>query len=364
MKVALFISGTVLVITLIIIVAGFRQKAGKNDPDYLINYLNHQKNWSLTVNRNGETLVSVRENEMFPLASAMKTIIAIEYAKKCGEQKLDPSLSVSLEELDRYYIPNTDGGAHKDWIAYSKDKGLLLGKGTTLENVVKGMLAFSSNANTDYLIDLLGMEEINQSLDELNIEKHEALYPISGAMLIPTYLKMKDPSYTNDYIETKVKEMSKEEYIRIAQIVSQQLKEGGKGQYLENEHSSKRLDKIWSDRLTRSTTFEYATLMGKLNSKTFFQRETQVRLDAVMEGIMENPVNQEWLKHAGQKGGSTEFLVTHAAYATDREGNSTEVALFTNELERGESEKISGSLNSFMLKILRDEDFRNKLKEL
>ena len=364
MKVALLIIGVVLIVVLIIIVAGIRQNAGKNDPDYLINHLKLHKNWSLTVIRNGETLVSVREDEMFPLASAMKTIVAIEYAKQCGEGKLDSSRNVSLEELDRYYIPDTDGGAHEGWIEYSKQNGLLLGNSTTLENVVKGMMAFSSNANTDYLIDLLGMEAINELLDELNMEKHEALYPVTGAMLIPTYLKMKDPSYTDDYIETKVKEMSKEEYIRSAQIVSQQLKEGEKGLYLENEHSSKRLDKIWSDRLTRSTTFEYATLMGKLNSKTFFQRETQERLDAVMEGIMENPNNQEWLNHAGQKGGSTEFLITNAAYATDKEGNSTEVAIFTNELERGELEKISGSLNSFMLKILREEDFRNKLKEL
>ncbi|MGG3914148.1 serine hydrolase [Rossellomorea vietnamensis] len=364
MKVALLIIGIGLVIALIIIVAGIRQNAGKRDPSYLLHYLKHHGNWGLTVIRNGEKLASVRENEKFPLASAMKTIIAIEYAKQCGEQKLDPSLSVSLEELDRYYIPNTDGGAHKDWIAYSKNKGLLLGNSTTLENVVKGMMAFSSNANTDFLIDLLGMEAINESLDELNMEIHDVLYPVTGAMLIPTYLKMKDSSYTKDYIETKVKEMSKEEYIRIAQIVSQQLKEGEKGLYLENEYSSKRLDKIWSDRLTRSTTIEYASLMGKLNSKTFFQRETQERLDAVMEGIMEHPANRDWLKHGGQKGGSTEFLVTNAAYATDKEGNATEIAIFINELEAGEFEKISGSLNSFMLHVLKDDDIRKKLKEL
>ncbi|WP_061809534.1 serine hydrolase [Rossellomorea vietnamensis] len=364
MKLSLFIIGIALIIALIVIVAGIRQHAGKRDADYLLDYLKHNGNWSLTVVRNGETLVSVREDEMYPLASAMKIIIAIEYAKRCGEQTLDPSRSISLEELDRYYIPDTDGGAHKAWIAYSKDKGLLLGNSTTLENVVKGMMAFSSNANTDYLIDLLGMGAINESLDELHIEKHEALYPVTGAMLIPTYLKMKDPSYTDDYIETKIKEMSKEEYIQIAQTIAQRLKEGEKGLYIENGHSSKRLDKIWSDRLTRSTTFEYSTLMGKLNSKNFFDKETQDRLDSVMEGLMESPINQEWLKHAGQKGGSTEFLVTNAAYATDKEGNSTEVALFTNELGAGESEKISGSLNSFMLNILRDEDFRNELKEL
>jgi D-alanyl-D-alanine carboxypeptidase len=364
MKVALLIIGVGLVIALIIIVTGIRQNAGKKDPDYLLNYLKHHENWSLTVIRNGETLVSVREDEMFPLASAMKTIVAIEYARQCGEQKLDPSLNVSLEELDQYYLPDTDGGAHEDWIAYSKEKGLLLGNTTTLENVVKGMILFSSNANTDYLMDLLGSEEINGSLDELGIEKHEALYPITGSMLIPTYLKMKNPSYTNDYIESKIMTMSKEEYIQTAQTVTHSLKNGEKNTYMENWHSSEPLQKIWSDRLTSSTTFEYASLMGKLNSKRYFNKETQKRLDSVMEGLMENPINQEWLKHAGQKGGLTEFLVTNAAYATDKEGSTTEIAIFTNDLKTGELEKISGNLNAFMLNILRDEDFRNKLEEL
>jgi D-alanyl-D-alanine carboxypeptidase len=364
MKVALLISGAGLMITLIIIVAGVRQNAGKKDPGYLLNYLKHHKNWGLTVIRNGEKLVSVREDEMFPLASAMKTIVAIEYARQYGEKKLDPSRNVSLEELDRYYIPDTDGGAHEDWITFSKEKGLLLGNTTTLENVVKGMVVFSSNANTDYLMDLLGIEEINGSLDGLGIEKHEALYPITGSMLIPTYLKMKNPSYTDDYIESKIMTMSEEEYIQTAQTVSETLKNGEKETYMENWLCSRSMQKVWSDRLPRSTTSEYASLMAELNSKTLFQKGTQERLDAIMEGIMEHPANRDWLKHAGQKGGSTEFLVTNAAYATDKEGNTTEVAIFTNELEAGELEKISGSLNSFMLHVLRDDDFRKKLKEL
>ncbi len=364
MKIALIIIGVCLVIGLILNVAWIRQFTGKKDPDYLINYLKNQENASLTVYRNGETLAAVREDDMFPLGSAVKTIVAIEYARQCEEQKIDPSQNVSLGELDQYYIPDTDGGAHISWLDYSKEHGLLLGDSTNLENVVKGMILFSSNANTEYVMGLLGIDEINGSLEEMGIEKHEALYPIVGAMLVPTYFKLNNPSYTDDYIESRVKEMSKEEYIQVSQVVSEALKEGEKDTYVDNLHTSDFLQRIWSDRLTRSTTSEYATLMGKLNSKTFFQKELQQRLDSVMEGLMENPKNREWLKHAGQKGGSTAFLLTNAAYATDKEGNSTEVAFFTNDLETTEMEEISNNLNEFILKILRDEDFRKKLEEL
>ncbi|TMU85177.1 serine hydrolase [Bacillus sp. BHET2] len=364
MKVALIIIGVCLVIGLIFIVTWIRQFTGKVDPDYLIDYLKHNENTSLTVYRNGETLAAVREDDMFPLASTVKTIVAIEYARQCEEKKIDPSHNVSLGELDQYYIPDTDGGAHISWLDYSKEHGLLLGDSTNLENVVKGMILFSSNANTEYLMELLGIDEINGSLDEMGIEKHEALYLIVGAMLVPTYFKLNHPSYTDDYIESKIKEMSKEDYIQVSQVVSNELKKGEKDTYIENLHTSDSLQRIWSDRLTRSTTSEYATLMEKLNSKTFFKKETQQRLDSVMEGLMENPKNRKWLKHAGQKGGATAFLVTNAAYATDKEGNSTEVAFFTDDLEAAEMEKIFNNLNEFILKVLRDEDLRKKLEKL
>lgn len=40
-----------------------------------------------------------------------------------------------------------------------------------------------------------------------------------------------------------------------------------------------------------------------------------------MEQLMQNPKNQKWLLHGGQKGGSTAFVLTLAAYTTDKEGN-------------------------------------------
>lgn len=363
MKIAFIIVGVCFVIGIGVIVAA-RHYLTKEDPEYLLNYLKKHHNSSLTVSRNGQTVTAIRENNMFPLASTVKIIIAIEYAKQCDEGKIDPSKKVSLEQLDQYYIPNTDGEAHDTWIDYSKGEGLLREGSTTLENVVKGMILFSSNANTEYMMNLLGIENINKVLIELKMDQHEHLYPISSAMLIPAYLKNEYPAYSEKQIENKLREMSNEEYIDHSHRIFTSLTKGEKHIYIENSHSDKSLQKIWSDRLTKSTTAEYAEIMRKLNSKTYFSIGTQERLDAVMEGMMENPKNQEWLMHAGKKGGSTLFVATNAAYATDRDGNSTEIVFFANDLEEVERQKILNNLNGFNLKILRDEDFRKKLEEL
>ncbi|MDX8364730.1 hypothetical protein [Cytobacillus sp. IB215665] len=79
---------------------------------------------------------------------------------------------------------------------------------------------------------------------------------------------------------------------------------------------------------------------------------------------MENTVNQQWLKHAGQKGGSTLYIFTKALYATDKNGNQTALAIFFNQLNIYESIKLSSSLNEFELSVLRDSQFRDRIKTL
>lgn len=52
--------------------------------------------------------------------------------------------------------------------------------------------------------------------------------------------------------------------------------------------------------------------MKKINSRTYFSKETKKYLDKVMEWILDNPANQKWLEHLGMKSGSTAFFLTKA----------------------------------------------------
>ncbi len=49
----------------------------------------------------------------------------------------------------------------------------------TLLDVAKGMMQFSSNACTDYLIDRLGLEKINDQMKQVGLTEHGELMPLT-----------------------------------------------------------------------------------------------------------------------------------------------------------------------------------------
>ena len=55
-----------------------------------------------------------------PLASTVKIIVAIEFAKQAAHNIFNENKKIPLSELDKYYLPNTDGDAHPNWVNYEK----------------------------------------------------------------------------------------------------------------------------------------------------------------------------------------------------------------------------------------------------
>ncbi|MEI8279103.1 MAG: hypothetical protein WCG87_05015 [Bacteroidota bacterium] len=124
------------------------------------------------------------------------------------------------------------------------------------------------------------------------------------------------------------------------------------------------IQKVWSDRLPGGTTKEYVSIVKKINSRSYFDTNTQRNLDGLMEALLENPINRTYLKHAGMKGGSTPFVLTIAMYATTTDGDQTEFAYFFNDLEAIEGTLLQKNMNEFNLKIIKDAEQRKKLVEI
>ena len=123
---------------------------------------------------------------------------------------------------------------------------------------------------------------------------------------------------------------------------------------------SMNMQKIWSDRLPSSTTKEYVQIVSVLNNRRYFEEPAYAVLSQVLESIMENPANRQWLKHAGMKGGSTAWVLTKALYATTKDNTRIEMAYFFNNLLPEENKKLQGWMNEFELKILSDNNFRKQ----
>jgi len=344
----------------------FKKEINEENPEYIVQFIKENiasENVSLAIHYNNEKWIDVNTNKQFPLGSTVKIIIAIEYAQQAADGRINPQQQVSLKELETFYIPKTDGGAHEAWIsALNQSKNI---DSVPLSEVANGMIAYSSNANTEYLMRVLGLQNINEVLKSLDLVDHESLYPSTSATYIPTQL-MNEKNITKEETLKVMKNMDMAEYRdRALNIHNNWLKNP-----LTDEEKKQALkilnmdiQKVWSDRLVKATTADYISILEKLNSKKYFHEDVHKYLDPVLEQLMQNPKNREWLTHAGQKGGSTAFVLTLAFYAKDKDGNQTEIAFFANNLNTIEQVKLSKNINGFQLKFLKEEKFRMQLKK-
>ena len=326
-----------------------------DSPHYVAKFLKENPNRSsIYLVRNDEVLADKNSDTMFPLASTVKTIVAIEYAKQVGAGKIYPRESIELADLEKYYL-GLDGGAHPAWIKDFTEKGLIVNNQAAIDDVAKGMIWYSSNANTEFLLDRLGFDNVNGNLNELGLTNHQKLYPFVSATLLP-----------RQYPISELKKMPLDEYIAHSFEIHEGLKSGTidkseQNYFLRLLRLFKSDDRIWSDRLPASTTKEYYSIVKKINDRNYFDEKTQAVLDNVLEAYLQNPKNREQFEHIGGKGGSTAYVLTKTIYATDKAGNKTEMCFFFNDLNLIEAAYLTDNLHKFEKLILTDENFRNEV---
>lgn len=333
-----------------------RKQSIKTEPEFFRTYMQQPgTNFSFSLKHNGNVECSVHDHQKMPLASTVKLIIAVEFARQISEGHLNRDEQISISELELYYIPNTDGGAHPEWLSQVRQNQLIHNDHVKLIEVAKGMMALSSNANTEFLLHRLGLDAINQQLRLLNLQDHDDLFHFCAAVMIPAYL---GEQYENEQVLDKLTTMSQEEYVLLAERLATELADGKLQELkLKVMSMSESLQRIWSDRLPRGTTSDYLHLLELINQKTILPKNMQAVLDEIIETAMTNPRNQAWLKHAGQKGGSTKWVFTLAAYFTDHQQNTTELVFFANDLQPLHLMKLQENANAFMVKIVKDKEF-------
>lgn len=333
--------------------------ASSQQADSLLRFIeSHKSNSSLFLRVNDSVKSSLNPDKLLPLASTMKILVAIEFAKQASHYVLDINQKVSLSDLDKYYLPDTDGGAHSSWINYEKETGKISNDSVSMLDVAKGMMMFSSNANTEFLMDLLGLENINRNYDLMGVKNYTPIYYLASSVCI-----YKAPKNTSEKKFLKqLNSLSQQQYIDATKLIHQQLKLNPSfKKTVVLSHLSVDAQRMWTERLPASTTRGYARIMSILNNRLIYSERTYEILSKLIETLMQNPNNKKWLIHAGKKGGSTLSLLSEATYATLQNGDKVELAFILDNLKPGEMQQLQQWLNLFEYKILTDPSFRNHL---
>lgn len=99
------------------------------------------------------TPLRYQADQRFPLASLTKVLIFIEYARRLDAGRIAWSDTVPISTLNQYHLPGTDRGAHEAFLALYPPQIDAL---PLWDVAVGGMIQFSSNAASDYLLARLG----------------------------------------------------------------------------------------------------------------------------------------------------------------------------------------------------------------
>lgn len=295
---------------------------------------------AICIVHNDTVIVEINSNKKFPLASTAKIIIAIEYATQVANGRIKSDELINLSELEKYYIPNTDGNAHPAWLNLMEQQHKIVDDKVTLEEVAKGMINFSSNANTAYLMDRLTLAAINLQIDELKLQNHDPMYHWVAALGV-----------INGKTVEELEAMNMGKYTMLSGMEHERMKEDSNYRKTFTQLPFD-VQKVWSDRLPASTVKDYVSMMKKINCRNYFDENTQDHIDRVMEGILTNPANRTFLKHAGMKGGSTMWVLTKSLYATRTNGEQIEMAYFFNNLTIPEFTQLQKYMNKFELGII------------
>ncbi len=327
--------------------------------DSLLNFiLKNKDRASLYMLKNDYEAAKLNEDKLMPLAGAANIIVAVEFSKQAAYNIFGFNAPVPLKDITKYYLPNTDGDAYRNWVKYETRIGHIKNDSVKLIDVARGMTMYGSTANAEYLMELLGFNNLKNDIRMFGFKQHTLLYPMPSSLFV--YQNPK--KLQEDKLLKEILSLKDEDYYKAVFSIHRELNiNSGYKEKFRPQDLSIKMQKAWSDRLTASTAKEYAKICRLINSRIILNEKSYAVLGKLLETLMESPSNKTWLKHGGMIGGSTISVFTKAIYATLKDGTKIELAYFFNDLNGKENYKLQSWMNDFDSKVLRDDNFRKKL---
>lgn len=290
--------------------------------------------------------VDINHNQMRAICSVFKVTVVLEYARQSTEGDINPQACIPLDYINRYYMPHVDSG-HKAFL------DTVTGNCSKLDDIVTGMIKFSSNANTEYLTDLLGADKIDKMISSVGMNHSQTLYVVSSMVAMNNTKKLPYNEYIN-YLKTLTPEWTRQQSFLIHSALKDKTLQISDEFYLD----PKVID-IHVELLEKSTTQSYRQLMQKI-STGYFGTEMSNKIYDLFDAVDRS---SEFAKanfvHTGAKGGSANYPgMTNAALAVSGYAimkNSTEqpisYALVYNGLEPATFTDLLLDMNMFILAL-------------
>jgi len=152
--------------------------------DSFYNFINaNRTRASVFINRNDTAIARLNENLLMPLAGTVKLLIAIEFAQQSTHEMINENSYAKLEDVEKFHMPLIDSAAYANWLGYLKTHNEIKDGRVKLVDIARGMMMFDCNANADYLMDILGFDNVKDMLNFAEQQKKFATWLHGGFVL-------------------------------------------------------------------------------------------------------------------------------------------------------------------------------------
>lgn len=256
-----------------------------------------------------------------PLASVVKLLDLVAYAEAVAAGQLDPTSTVTLDDLEAYYLPHLDLNAHPRAVANLEENGRVFGSPPTilLDEVPGMMIEFSSNAAADYLHMLLGQTVIEETAVSLNLTSQTAPCPWSGQFLaMSNHIRTlaSDEIAIQNYIDDPAGYGHEVMLLTAAFRSDSTFRQAAIDWRQENRRPNGQAQRLFSDNLNaQGSARDYASLMARIALNGLSSGDSSFIARRELEWVMRFPANQELFSNAGYKNGSLPGVLTTVYYA-------------------------------------------------
>ena len=269
-----------------------------------------------------------------PLISVAKVITLAAYAEALAAGELNAQETVPLAELDRFYLPNFDLGAHRRAVTELRQAGRLISPddnpAVTLEDVAWMMMRHSSNAAADYLHLRLGQARIEATTLALGLGEpaggsaglsggHSAPCPFLGQFLLManhSRTSANDRAALAAYVDDPVA-YGRDVALLVDAYAGQATFRAAEAAWRErNRRPSMDTQRFFAAELApRGTARAYAALMARLAQNGLSNADSSFQARRILEWPNQFDANQALFSNVGYKNGALPGVLTTVYYA-------------------------------------------------
>jgi len=271
------------------------------------------------------------------LASTVKIAVHAAYADAVASGQWAADQAISVAEWERFYLPATDGGAHRSALAalgiQADEQGFARDPSATVAvaDVARAMIHTSDNAATDYLVARLGRDLVAAVMEQAGLREHGVMVSLLGVAL--TLVNQDQPPMSAGALRGLVAQVAAGDASQLDRLAERYLNDpewrAGQIASLTSAATSAGVDaeERWgfqvqgSHLLPAGTAQEYARMMALIASGRLISPEVSAIMRQVLETApADEPLRVLFYDRYGTKDGLTAGVTTIASYAVPKRG--------------------------------------------